>query len=128
MDEREGRKEGRRRKEGRTERKREAEENWVMQKRKRKNGDTEENKWSQVEEDTGRVMWYNRRVGEVVVVVEVEVGGKKPKMMDDGGKRKKEEDDWVRSWVGETTINQIESIALTVFFGSWGRLKGKRKK
>ena len=48
----------------------------------------------------------------------MEGGGKKQKMMDDGGKRKKEEDNWVRSWVGETTINQIESIALTLFFGS----------
>jgi len=49
-------------------------------------------------------------------------------MMDDGRKRKKEEDDWVRSWVGETTIKLIESMALTLFFVSWRRLKGKRKK
>ena len=40
-------------------------------------------------------------------------------MMDDGRKRKKEEDkDWVISWVEETTINRIESIALTFIFAS----------
>ena len=39
-------------------------------------------------------------------------------VMDDGGKRKKEEIDWVRSWLEQTTIKWIESIALTLFFGS----------
>jgi len=57
----------------------------------------------------------------------VEAGGKKKRMMDDGRKRKKEEDDWVRSWVGETTINRIESIALTLSSASKRSLKGKRK-
>jgi hypothetical protein len=27
--------------------------------------------------------------------------------------------DWVRSWLEKTTIKQIESIVLTLFFGSW---------
>ena len=36
-----------------------------------------------------------------------------------GGNGKKEEIDWVRSWLEQIAIKQIESMALTLFFGSW---------
>ena len=47
--------------------------------------------------------------------------------MDDGGKRKKEEDDWVRCWVVETTINLIESIALTLLHWAIGKSERQEK-
>jgi hypothetical protein len=46
-------------------------------------------------------------------------GGTEEERRKDGGNGNKEGIDWVRIWLEQKTIKQIESISLTLLFGSW---------